>query len=310
MPLLRPLRVVSPLRWTSARFFHDGHSKLEGSRTLISTLNPRLLKSSDYHNFSGRHSVAVAPVGSSGPGTRFRYTFKKGTVPFPENAAGFLYCHRDPHAAPLECALRFRLATSRTRTAFAKGRDLLLPTGLPWQVILPQLTDTNHIPLADQLVREGLVTLDQIERCRALSGGRQLRPALTLFRLGQAFPVDFAKRPTLTFVGEDRLWPADLLSLFYSSLDKTQMRPFTGSGTARFEPARVDGERVVHLRILTITHPVTCVVPDYSGRLVEPKAGELLSVTSGGRVTPWAYSVDRDTMPGAAFRALWTPEMP
>jgi hypothetical protein len=81
---------------------------------------------------------------------------------------------------------------------------------------------------------------------------------------------------------------------------------------ARFEPSALPqytGRRVLHLRILKILRPVNCTVDsaNYSGRVVEPKEGELFTVRNRvGVREPWAYDIDaRKTTIAAGLRALW-----
>ncbi|KAJ7155338.1 hypothetical protein C8R46DRAFT_1356535 [Mycena filopes] len=288
----RFLKSVSRLSWSPPRSpnsrigSRERRPTLKRRPTLISTLNPLSIQRSDYLDLSRRTKVSIGLTESPNARPTFRYLWNKRKVPFPNRTAGFLYYHRDTHAAPLECALRFRLSESphMTRALFLRGRDLLLPTGLPWEVTLPRLTRHSFRRLAEHLVREELVTPKQIEDCHCMLSWRSLRSSIMLFRLGQSFPVDFARSPRFTLVGEEEGLPLELWYLFNASINQRAVRPFTGSATARFESALVDGRRVVRVRILKIVTPVVCTVPNYTGQLAEPKAGELLTIAAFGRV--------------------------
>ncbi|KAJ7844832.1 hypothetical protein B0H13DRAFT_1546052, partial [Mycena leptocephala] len=66
------------------------------------------------------------------------------------------YYHRDPHATPLEGSLRFRVTADKDTAAF---HDLLLPSGCPWQIILPQLAcRSNYSRILNELLEQKLVT--------------------------------------------------------------------------------------------------------------------------------------------------------
>ncbi|KAJ7183945.1 hypothetical protein C8R46DRAFT_985118 [Mycena filopes] len=128
-------------------------------------------------------------------------------VPFPAQSTGFLYFHRDPDAAPLEGSPRFRLSDNTLPSSFEAGQDLLLPTGIPWQIILPQLLRPRFQQVVAQLQRENLITPTQIARCHEVFGRLRYNyhPAFILFRLAQEFPVDFGTDPTIHIVADSLL---------------------------------------------------------------------------------------------------------
>ncbi|KAJ7130712.1 hypothetical protein C8R46DRAFT_1236152 [Mycena filopes] len=304
MSFLKLLPAPRCVRGLGARSIH--------SKTLrLSTLNPLLLQPSDHIDLSGCRRRAIAftsapPKGATSPSLIYQEP-DGGRLPFPPQSAGFLYFHRDPDAAPLEAALRFRLTknASPLPSSFETGQDLLLPTGVPWQLILPKLLQRPFPMIVEQLLAEELITTTQISRCRSIFGSRRnMTPAFLLFRLGQEFPVDFSVDPTITSVAEElrsvqmpvfraTTWPV-----------KTTIRPFTRAGLARFEPSVVDGHRLLHIRITKIVSPV--VRRDPRGQVIEPKEGELLMIAPyGAAPRPWQYDVDQDTQVAAVLRALW-----
>ncbi|KAJ7720051.1 hypothetical protein B0H16DRAFT_392803 [Mycena metata] len=337
---LQPLRVHSG-RWTvryssvtAPTIRKKGPGRPQRS-PLISTLNPELLRTSDYVDLSGRRCIHIGlrhnlngDDDSRSPAL-FRYFQTSQPIAFPDKCAGFLYYHRDSHAAPLEGGLRFRCTPDDQPTSFSRGRDLLWPTGIPWQVIVPQLGRPMYQEFADQLLRENLASQAQISRCRELFDTVKIYPSRILFRLDQEFPVDFASPPSLTVVAEKRQ------RVFFSSIftsfapaggflrsaqaptsdlepDEPEVEkprlvfPFTGSAVARFEPSMVNGRRVVHMRILRIVRPIASVFLNYEGRLLEPQEGELLTVALRGQAPePWKCDLARKNSTAAAFRALW-----
>ncbi|KAJ6460153.1 hypothetical protein C8R47DRAFT_946868, partial [Mycena vitilis] len=176
--------------------------------------------------------------------------------PFPaDSTGGFLYYHRPPQAAPLEGSIRLRLTPEDDPTGFATGRDLALPTGVVWEINLPQIANSKALgAFRDQLLHEQLVTETQLARCRALFGGKGIMPALTLFRLEQEFPVDFARSINLVIVGET-LQSLTLTTVFTATVNGRQVFPWTGTALVRFERSPIPEfakRRVVHMRIVKI----------------------------------------------------------
>ncbi|KAJ7155758.1 hypothetical protein C8R46DRAFT_1004988, partial [Mycena filopes] len=255
MSFLDSLQVAHRVRWFSAH----ATNRLRSKTPLLSTLDPLLLQPSDYFDLSGCTSRCVRLAGVSQRGLNPPLIYRRpiGT-PFPADSAGFLYFHRDSEAAPLEGGLRFRLCSNGLPSSFEAGQDLLLPTGLPWQLILPQLLNSGLRKLLEKLLSEKLVTATQISRCRELFGSRpHITPSSTLFRLGQEFPVDFEGHPTISIVTES-LWRIRPTPFALRPGNNRSVWPFTGSGLARFEPSVVDGRRLVHMRITKITSPIVC----------------------------------------------------
>ncbi|KAJ6566755.1 hypothetical protein B0H19DRAFT_713692, partial [Mycena capillaripes] len=59
-------------------------------------------------------------------------------APFPPQSSGFLYYHKNPSALPMEGSVRLRVTPDKEPSSFSRGQDLLIPSGCPWQIILPQ----------------------------------------------------------------------------------------------------------------------------------------------------------------------------
>ncbi|KAJ7106914.1 hypothetical protein C8R44DRAFT_885605 [Mycena epipterygia] len=254
---------------------------------IISTLNPKLLKTGDFLNLSRR-------------------TNKNSRLPFPLLSRGFLYYHSERSAGPLEGSLRFRLTPDNSPSSFFRGEDLRAPWGLPWEIILPQIAcRAEYTKIREQLLREGLATEDQLSLCRDIFRKQPIHSRYTLFRLNSTFLVHFS-RMRLTIVG-DALHALVLDAPFKDTVSNTF--PWTGSALFRFEPsARAEhaGRRVVHLRVMKIVEPVECVFEGYSGRVLKPEEGELLTMSSENRAPePWSYDIDRKAQSAAALRVLW-----
>jgi hypothetical protein len=78
-------------------------------------------------------------------------------------------------------------------SSFLHGHDLLVPSGLPRQIILPQIACAKRDSrICDQLLHENLATPAQFSRCRNLASDHRMDSELTLLRLSQEFPVNFS----------------------------------------------------------------------------------------------------------------------
>ncbi|KAJ7606351.1 hypothetical protein DFH06DRAFT_1150044 [Mycena polygramma] len=197
---------------------------------------------------------------------------------------------------------------------FDDGADLTLPSGIPWQVILPQLTGTGYSKIQDQLLHEGLITQTQIDRCLSIFGatGRRITASSTLFRLDQEFAVDFAGSIHLAIVGADALHKLAFPSVFFSNMDKARIWPWAGTALARWEPSTRPEDvkarrRILHLRITKIIEPVRCTVTGYTGRLLRPEEGALLTMCLPWETDPepWAVDLDSDYQNSRSLRVLW-----
>ncbi|KAJ7113930.1 hypothetical protein C8R44DRAFT_740806 [Mycena epipterygia] len=314
-PIRLPHRSNS-LRALVRRYTTGSSMERKRGRPIISTLTPKLLTPEDVLDLSRKKKIRINfPGASILNDARLGYinTGKGGgqgggdQIPFPPHSRGFLYYHSEPHAAPLEGGLRFRVTSDNSPSSFPRGQDLLAPWGLPWQIILPQIScNTDYIAVSDQLLHENLVKEEQLSRCRDIFGERLIYPQYILYRLDSPFLLNFASPIWLTAVG-DELHTLPLAPLKDRDSEKKPCNPWTGSAVARFERSpRHPGRRVVRLRFLKIVQPVECTMEGYNGRVLEPEEGQLLTVSSYRHAAePWAYDIDRKTRLGAALRVLW-----
>jgi hypothetical protein len=196
----------------------------------VSTLNPSRIIKTDYLDLSRRLTSTVRfPKSVKDTYTLLRYHNgpERTVVPFPDQVAGFLYYHDDEYALPLEGSVRLRLTADYEPSSFPSGQDLTLPSGAPWQIILPRIAcGEQHATLCAQLRRERLVTSKQLWRARRIFRySDNISPHLTLFRLSQQFPVDFSESLKLTAVGKTLLHPLIFDDIFR---DDRGMMPWTG----------------------------------------------------------------------------------
>ncbi|KAJ7110680.1 hypothetical protein C8R44DRAFT_743139 [Mycena epipterygia] len=246
------------------------------------------------------------PDSGSGRGVQLRYTHSERHLPFPRHSRGFLYYSSEPHRAPIEASVRFRLTPDETPASFLRGQDLLAPWALPWQITLLQIaTLPRYLRIREQILHEGMVTEDQLSHCRHVFRKHSIFPQYTLFRLEQPFLANFSGSMSLTAVGET-LHPF-ILNPFRVLLPK-QYFAWSGSALVRFEPStqpKHAGRRVVHMRIVKIVQPVVRV-EGHTARLDKPEEGQLLTVSLHSRDPgPWAYDIDGATKPASALRVLW-----
>lgn len=59
------------------------------------------------------------------------------------------------------------------------------------------------------------------------------------------------------------------------------------------------------MRIIKITEPVVCADEKRSRLVPRPVEGQLVMVNLRGVPKLWAYDIEKNTVLGAAFRALW-----
>ncbi|KAJ7278239.1 hypothetical protein C8J57DRAFT_1126142 [Mycena rebaudengoi] len=301
----------APRSWkvfTSIRPYYGTTRATRRPLRQVSTLNPALLRLTDFLDISNhvRFSISFTVRLDSGRGCDLRYT---RDTPSPPHSHGFLYYYSDSKASPLAGSVRLRATTSNAPSSFPQGHDLLLPSGMPWQISLPQIaTRRTYTHLRDQLLLEGMATEELLSRCRTVFATRdRIIPEATVFSLHHPFLVDFQQQLWLTIVGPTA---TSLVRIdVFSERDSGQlMYPYAGSAVACFERSTLPehaGNRVLLIRILKILVPVTCTIPNHAGRVGRPQEGEFIMVSHYKRPrSPWSYDVDRNKPAAAALRSI------
>lgn len=184
----------------------------------------------DLVDLSGYIAATVSFNGASHPrGDQLRYMGGVRGNPrlFPPRTRGFLYFKPEADLSPLAGGVRFRLA--ETASSFSKCQDLFLPSGFPWQVMLAQIAVRPYYRnIRDQLLREKLVTPEQIVHCASVfSNQGQLSPHC-IFNIKQSFVVDFAGVPCLSIVGINEMRKARLSSIFLDQQGGKRFHPYEG----------------------------------------------------------------------------------
>ncbi|KAJ7123253.1 hypothetical protein C8R43DRAFT_933050 [Mycena crocata] len=287
---------------------------------IISTLKPTLLKTEDLMDLSRHKYVSIRFPDWVGKGSILAYHQKRipsryprrEATPFPPHCQGFLYYHPGICGAPLSGSLRFRLTASNNPASFPAGEDLLSPSGFPWQLSLPLLAKGVKLAsIREQLLREQLATEAQLAQCRSIFKIGYTFPHYTLYHIDSVFLVRFAGSLNLNMVGQS-LHSANFEHIFRIRVTGgTYYFPWSGTALARLEPStdpKFAGRRVLHLRIVKIVQPVTCTVENYRGRIVQPREGELYTVSKyRGAPEPWVYDIDgnRKGKGITGLRELW-----
>ncbi|KAJ7732360.1 hypothetical protein DFH07DRAFT_144192, partial [Mycena maculata] len=227
------------------------------------------------------------------------YHWSAAATPFPPQACGYLYYHPPPPRAPLGGSLRLRVSSDD-----ALGSDLMLPNGLPWEIVLPRIVRYKHcVGALQRLLEDGLLTTTTVEHCRNVFAGRPLIPRQLIFHLEQPFALSMEQsKLQLTIVGHDKLGSFVKEKLFG---DPGPRYPFKGAVLARFElsPDRV----YFFMRIVKIVSPVVCCEDGYDGRVVAPQEGGFLSYRIGGVTRPWALRIASRSSAASALRLLVDP---
>ncbi|KAJ6617286.1 hypothetical protein B0H10DRAFT_2034216 [Mycena sp. CBHHK59/15] len=278
------------------------------ARHRVATLDPARISRGDFLDPAQQSAVLIA-FADAPDAPSARLTFQARAL-FPAHARGFLYWRPDAH--PLAGSVRLRVTPDDAPSSFAHGTDLRLPSGAPWQIALAQIAiqQPRLAGLRAHLLAAHTVTPAQLAQCAALFGHRaRMFPALTLFRLGQPFPVAFTQQVQLIVVAPTRVHCVRVPSVFTAQVRGRQTFPFSGTALASFErsslPAHV-GRRVLLLRILELTAQPAPAVRGYAGRVVPPAAGELFAVSIRGRpAAPWAFDVDGRSAAARVLRLLW-----
>ncbi|KAK7044904.1 hypothetical protein R3P38DRAFT_2881558 [Favolaschia claudopus] len=278
----------------------------------ISTLDHSLLQSNDRLNFSNHRLIRLRFSALPDQTCVIPHDIKSRKSSFPNDTKGFLYYRHDRDAAFLGGNLRLRITNSGDPASFAEGADFVTPTGMPWQISLPQLTiQQDHFPgVVDQLLGDGLVTHEQVSRCRELFADMpKVFPSRVLFRMKQKFRTSLHGKLKLHVVGHDAVH-----YLEYPLFSRKGRVPWRGSIIARFEPAEnpeYAGRRMVHIRVVKIPEPITSGLArrtetDLKRVFIMPEEGKLLTLQlDDGTSTPWAYDIDGPSKVSVALRALW-----
>ncbi|KAJ6500994.1 hypothetical protein DFH09DRAFT_1051755 [Mycena vulgaris] len=158
----------------SAAATSDPGSPTKRAHRTVSTLNPSLIKSTDYLDFSQKATVSIGFT-HSGTGDRCRIgrlSYGHLRHRFPPQARGFLYYHYTPRAAPLDGGLRFRYTADNSPLSFPHGQDMVAHdhSGIPWQISLGKLAcRAEYASFAEQLLHETLVTEERLKTARRSS---------------------------------------------------------------------------------------------------------------------------------------------
>ncbi|KAJ7573989.1 hypothetical protein C8J56DRAFT_476299 [Mycena floridula] len=203
----------------------------------LPNLDPETLKKSDFLDLSFRSSMTF-----SATSWKLRYAPYDNALlrylPFPYGTKGFLYYHVPENLpaslAPLAGEIRFRLTHLDEPFTFRDGMDLTRPDGMCWAVPLWHIIRKVHMkPALVELVKTGyrsksLVSKETVERCAKLFKGIGRLHKITIFALGQPFPVKLnATSVTFSVMNRsgDALFPVTLDTRFLDGIPRDEDLP-------------------------------------------------------------------------------------
>ncbi|KAA1469291.1 hypothetical protein DENSPDRAFT_596019 [Dentipellis sp. KUC8613] len=267
-------------------------------RPWFTTLDPTRLSPSDFCDISGVQLARPLPTMPSGKEMAFEYTsFGGPRTSFPPHTHGFFYYIPAPTDDIGE--LRFRITPDNNPEGFARGHDLLLPSGIPW-VVRSIFFSTQHAEgLCEVLLRDGLVTPAAVAAARA----RNIRTARrAISALNQPFPINLINHSwVVTVVSGPKVSKAIVMCIRGQRTGPF----FSGSALCCFERSTLPihaGRRVLVVRLLELVTPLVQVAPLPADCAMDtPRVGELL--TTRGR--PVAVDVDRGSRCSQTLRLLW-----
>ncbi|KAF8871891.1 hypothetical protein BD779DRAFT_437066 [Infundibulicybe gibba] len=247
------------------------------------------------------------------------YYCHNATLPFPNHARGFFYYYRPPDLPFMASGLRFRVTPgiNALLANFDAGEDLLLPSGVPWQVAFPRIALSSFAKdLREHLLRSSAITQSQLDTCHQQFKGYLPVVPFTLYSLDQPFPISFSNDTiNLCVVGPNEIFRIRIQEAFSDLRRKSNGRcygrPYRGSALAQFKVSTRPehaGRNILIMQILKITQPVTCVIPGYDGCMPLPGEGSLLYHRSvlgpNVRSRLWTCDLDKSSAVSAALRAL------
>ncbi|KAJ6500882.1 hypothetical protein C8R45DRAFT_781967, partial [Mycena sanguinolenta] len=251
-------------------------------RTPVSTLDPARLKASDHLDISSllRYTLRVQSTHDNGtpayPMLSY-YKHKGASSVFPPRTAGYFYFHRPEDLPCTAGSIRFRIA-SVNPAKFSRGRDLLRPDGVPWEVTLPTVSKTRPV-LRELLLRDGLVTETELRECQDVFPSRRKtgRAQTLLYRFDQPFSVSFDGSICIQIVIGAQKYRYRIAAFLEQRTHWSC--PYSGKALMRFElsplPEHTANPRIV-LRVIKIIDPPKLRIPHYDGYVPRPKEGELV----------------------------------
>ncbi|KAF7359017.1 hypothetical protein MSAN_01242400 [Mycena sanguinolenta] len=303
-PRVQPRCIRHAIRRSLNSIGSNGRSVESGKstrRTPVSTLDPARLKPSDHLDISSllRYTIRVQSTydhGTPAYPTLSYYKHKGVPSAFPPRTAGYFYFYRPQNLPCTAGAIRFRIA-SVYPAKFSRGRDLLRPDGVPWEVSLPMVAKTRPV-LRDLLLRDGLVTATELRECQDMfhSHRKMGRVQTLLYRFDQPFSVSFDGSNHIQIVIGAQKY-SSRIAVFQEQRSGWSC-PYSGKALVRFElsplPEHANSRRIV-LRVIKITDPPKLRIPYYDGYLPRPNEGELVyrpRQGPGSKVGPWSRSLD------------------
>ena len=184
-------------------------------------------------NVSGFHwaSYSVRTNGKFNGGVAVRYTTEnRRYLPFPPNTYGYLYYKGPKPGYPdFSGSLRFRVVPMSDPYSFAAGKDLRLPTGSVWQILLySAVRSVKQAELVTKLLEEGLVTDSAVEKARGLPNIRLRSASRILYKLEDPFCAELQQVNRIVVMSEDDAQCGQMTNVFKDLRGYVNKHPYTG----------------------------------------------------------------------------------
>lgn len=207
----------------------------------ISTLNSLNLQPSDFQTFFGERQNVHFPSNTldSPPKSRpglvvLSYQrYETHFVPFPDRTQGFLY-YVCSQKCPTAGKVRIRVTEGTESEHFARGHDLLRPTGLPWEIPFPAIAHFPiYSPVLDLLVRDRFVTDPDLQQWQNIFAGTPIgKRSVFIYSLHQPFHISFDCREfTVCIVGRTKTRRLTIRAPFTTEAEGRPINPYAGRYT-------------------------------------------------------------------------------
>ncbi|KAJ7153511.1 hypothetical protein C8R43DRAFT_1126796 [Mycena crocata] len=187
-------------------------------------------------------------------------------TPFPANTRGFLYFHSVANQSPLSGGLRFRV--TENPSSFIEGHDLLMDSGLPWQIPIWELTTRKQWrTFLKVLVADGFAPPEMQIACNSMNVERD-SVFITAFNMPWLVNFDW-EFSRVYFAPPDRHPTPALVRLPWYSKAGFVRTPYTGRALVSLV-TRSDGQLGLRVeKILSLQHRAT------NDRTIVPKEGQV-----------------------------------
>ncbi|KAJ6578860.1 hypothetical protein DFH09DRAFT_348953 [Mycena vulgaris] len=247
----------------------------------VTTLDPARISPSNFFDISqsslrSEFRKMSSKQVSDAHSRQFGNQISTSSTPFPPETRGFLYYHSPPNQSPLAGGIRFRVATDADQRSFVEGHDLLINSGLPWNIPIWELcTLRQYGKLRKILISDGFAPRELISASEA---AQVCRDSVFVTALGQPWAVSWKWEYSRVYiVAPGRPPVATLIRHPWFSHSSVFKSPYLGRGLVSMVK-NSDGklglriDKVINVRQdainLTTPMPTEGAVAPFVGRLI------------------------------------------